>query len=133
MFFTLVHRPRAHPASCTTGTGSLYRGSRSRDVALTNHRCLASTISMGRPLPPLGLCAACGILQGDLYPLLSFGTQKNIQIYQGFLQVLPKTVRKIMLRTVSSIHIYHPIYCPSPSKQTIHFPCISQPSDVDYK
>jgi hypothetical protein len=134
IFFTLVQTdPRTHPASCTMGSGSLYRGSRSRDTTLANHPRLVPTIGTGRPLPLLRLCTTCGILQGDLYPLLNFRTQKNILIYHGFLQFLQKTVYKIMLRTVPSIHIYNPIYCSSPSRQTLHFPSISQPSGVDNK
>ena len=130
MFFRVVQTGRrAQPACCTMRTGSLYCGSRSRGVVLTTQPHLASTISMDRLLSILCLCATCGILQGDLYPLLNFGTQKNIQIYHGFLQFLQKTT----LNCVRTFPFVHPIYCSSLSKQTVHFLSISQPSDVHHK
>ena len=51
--------PEAHPASCTMGTGSLYRGENGRGVALTSHPYLAPRLKGGAIPQTRGAFMAC--------------------------------------------------------------------------
>jgi len=96
--------PVAHPASCTTGTGSFLEVKSGRGVTLTPHPLLVLLVMKGysdTSTPPMGRTACTEpqcLYKGDLYLYLLNQTKRNV-----FAQVRQNYIRRRLLTTYKAL------------------------------